>query len=138
MNTDPGNLVRQLVEAWNAHDVESVVALYADDFVGVDVAEREPQRGPSSMRASYEQYVQAFPDLVLTLHETIVQDDRVAVVWTVRGTHNGSILRIPATARAVEVRGMSAFTVRDGKFVAATSIWDLAGLLRSLGLLPDL
>src|SRR5438046_9164172 len=113
MQTDPVDLVGQLVEASNTHDVEGVVALYADDLVGVDVAEREPQRGPNSTRASFQQYLQAFPDLRVSLHETIVQDDRVAVVWTVRGTHNGSILRIPATARAVEVRGMSAFTVRE-------------------------
>jgi steroid delta-isomerase-like uncharacterized protein len=135
---EPGDLVTNLVEAWNAHDGDRLAALYADDFVGIDVAERDPQRGPQGARRTFERYLQGFPDLQLVLRETVVQDNRVAVLWIAKGTHAGSINHIPATGRPIEVMGMSTMTVQDGKLVHATSVWDMAGLLRALGLLPDL
>jgi len=47
-------------------------------------------------------------------------------------------MNIPPTGRAVAVRGTSVLTVEDGKIKRAFRIWDVAGLLRSIGLLPEL
>ena len=47
-------------------------------------------------------------------------------------------MNIPPTGRAVRIRGVSLLTVADGRLKRARRIWDLAGLLRSFGLLPEL
>jgi hypothetical protein len=47
-------------------------------------------------------------------------------------------MNIPPTGRNVEVLGTSVLTVGDGKIARGLYIWDVAGLLRSIGLLPEL
>lgn len=131
-------LVTELVEAWNAHDPERVAALYAPTYEGTDVGEASPQRGPQAVRQRVARYLSAFPDLEFTEQETLVQGQRAALEWTARGTHQGPLMNIPATNRPTEIRGMSVLTVEEGKITRETSIWDVAGFLRSIGLLPEL
>jgi steroid delta-isomerase-like uncharacterized protein len=130
-------LMARLVRAWNAHDVEAIAACYAPDYIGVDVAQATPLRGSHSARSAAARYLRAFPDLQLT-GDWLIQDTRVALIWTLRGTHQGRLLRIPPSGRAIMVRGVSVLTVRDGRITEGISIWDVAGFLRVIGLLPEL
>jgi steroid delta-isomerase-like uncharacterized protein len=131
-------LVTHLVEAWNAHDVERTVAFYASDYEGQDVAQSGPEQGPEGIRQSLARYLHAFPDLHFTPEATLGQGDQVALFWTARGTHRGKIMNIPPTGRSIQVRGVSLFTLEGGKIRRAIIIWDVAGLLRAIGLLPEL
>lgn len=134
----PAAVAADLVAAWNEHDPERAAALYAPDFVGYDVAQAEPQNGPRDIRRITAFYFRAFPDLQVTVDDLIAAGNRVVLVWTWTGTHRATFLRIPPTGRAVTVRGTTVLTVEAGLIQASTRIWDLAGLLRALGLLPDL
>jgi steroid delta-isomerase-like uncharacterized protein len=138
---DPADLARlaaQLTEAWNSHDPQLVAAHCADDYEGENVGEAAPHRGPDGMAASVASYLLAFPDLRFSVDEAIVQDNRVVQVWRAHGTHRGPLMNIPGTGRRIEVRGASMLTYRDGKLYRALYIWDVAGLLREIGLLPEL
>jgi len=130
--------VRRYVEAWNAHDAERVAAFYAHEFQDDDVAEAAPRDGREHMRRKIAAYLQAFPDLHLTLDECVVEGNRVVVFWRWSGTHQGTFMRIPPTGRAVTVRGSSLLTLEEGHIRRALRIWDVAGLLRAIGLLPEL
>jgi steroid delta-isomerase-like uncharacterized protein len=131
-------LTLQLVEAWNDHDIDRVAALYAPDYEGTDIASSAGQHGREAVAALFQRFWQGFPDLRITVRETVTQGELVALHWTARGTHSGSMLHIPATGREVEVQGMLFLEIRDGQAVRGSSVWDMAGLLRALGLLPDL
>jgi steroid delta-isomerase-like uncharacterized protein len=132
-------VVRNLIEAWNAHDVDRVVALYAPDFEETDVAVAGPQRGPEAIRRTMRRYLLALPDLAITADEVIIQDGCVALAWTLSGHQRGMLLNIPATGRLVQVRGVSLMNIdATGHIVRLQRIWDLAGLLRAIGLLPEL
>lgn len=130
--------VEDLLDAWNAHDVERIKAFYAPEYEGVDVGQAAPQHGPQGICQSVLSYLQAFPDLRFLEEETIVQDNHVVLVWTARGTHEGKLMRIPPTGREIAVRGVSLLTVKNGRIVRGLYIWDVAGLLRAIGLLPEL
>jgi steroid delta-isomerase-like uncharacterized protein len=133
------HLVRQLIEAWNAHDVPRVVALYSPDYVEYDVAQAGPQRGAEGIRRTMNYYLRAFPDLRLIADQIVAQDGSVALAWTLFGTHRGTMMNIPPTGRTVRVRGVTLLTLDGaGRIRRAERIWDLAGLLRALGLLPEL
>lgn len=127
-----------LITAWNAHDPEAIAALYAPDFVGQDVAQAEPHRGPRAMRKLTAFYFRAFPDLHVTLDDLVVEGGRAVLVWTWRGTQRATFMHIPPTGRSVTVAGTTLIYVSAGLIHGGTRIWDLAGLLRGLGLLPDL
>ncbi len=132
-------VVDNLIAGWNAHDIDRVVALYAPAFEETDIALAEPQRGPEAIRRTMRRYLLAFPDLSITADEVIIQDNCVALAWTIAGHHRGIMLNIPATGRMVQVRGVSLMTIDDtGHIVRLQRIWDLAGLLRAIGLLPEL
>jgi steroid delta-isomerase-like uncharacterized protein len=131
-------LVAELTDAWNTNDVERVTAFYAPDYEGIDVGQALPQRGPDGVRQTLSGYMRAFPDLRFTVEETIVQENRVALIWTARGTHKGTLMNIPPTGRTVAVRGVSLLTLQDARVVRALYVWDVAGLLRFIGLLPEL
>lgn len=47
-------------------------------------------------------------------------------------------MNIPPTEHTVNVRGTSLVALQGGKIRRALRIWDLAGLLRDLKLLPEL
>jgi steroid delta-isomerase-like uncharacterized protein len=130
--------INDLMDAWNAHDIERTVAFYAPDYVGIDVAQARPQHGPEGIRQMLTRYARAFPDLHFSTDETIIQGNRVALVWTGRGTHLGPLMNIPPTGRKIEIRGVSLLTVERNQVLRADYIWDVAGLLRSIGLLPEL
>jgi ketosteroid isomerase-like protein len=68
-NRDVLTTVRQAFDAWNAHDVKSLQALLADDYVWESDTLPAPVRGPDGHRQAMEMYLQAFPDL----HFEIVQ-----------------------------------------------------------------
>jgi steroid delta-isomerase-like uncharacterized protein len=138
MTEDNKLLVMQLVDAWNSHDLERVGALYCEDCSVMDVALARPLVGREAVRAMFDAYYQAFPDLLLTPSDIIVDGDRVGLFWTARGTHQGSILQIPASGRSVSAQGANRLVLRDGLVCQTSTIWDVAGMLRGIGLLPDL
>ncbi len=126
-----------LLIALNTHDLERIASFYADDFEGVDVGLARPQHGPLERIQVFASFIRAFPDLQFT-GDALTQDNQVALVWMMTGTHRGSIMRIPPTGRPISVRGVSVLTIEDGKIKRALQIWDTAGFFRSLGLLPEL
>ena len=138
MTEENRQLVIQLVDAWNSHDLEQVAARYCTDCYVLDVSIAQPLIGREAVRRMFEAYYQAFPDLKLTPGDIIVEGDRVALFWTARGTHQGSILHIPASGRTINTQGVNRLVLRDGLVHDTTTIWDVAGMLRGIGLLPDL
>jgi steroid delta-isomerase-like uncharacterized protein len=131
-------VVEEMLAAWNAHDVDRVLGFYTPDYEGQDVGEPGAQRGLPDVRASVDHYLRAFPDLHVTCEETIVEGDRLVVHWRAHGSHRGMLLHIPPTGREVTVRGVSLLTMRGDKLQRGVHVWDVAGLLRAVGLLPDL
>jgi steroid delta-isomerase-like uncharacterized protein len=131
-------LISEVLSAWNVHDVDHAITFYAPDYEGIDVAEAQLQHGPDGMRRTMTRYLEAFPDLLFTEEATLIEGDRIAVIWTVEGTHQGKLMNIPPTGRRIKVWGTSLLTIADGKIARALYVWDVAGLLRGIGLLPDL
>ena len=138
MTSDLAHYAETINQAWNSHDIEKVISFYAPDYVGEDVGQASPLRGREGMRAMLGSYWRAFPDLKFKVISTLVEGSRLAILWIGEGTHQGTIMHIPPTGRRVEVRGMSIIEVIDGLVVNGQYIWDLAGMLRHMGLLPEL
>ena len=138
MTSDLATYADTINRAWNSHDIEKVLNFYSSDYVGEDVGQASLLHGHEGLRAMLEMYWRAFPDLQFAVMEAVVQDSRVAIVWVAEGTHQGTIMNIPPTGHRVEVRGVSIINVKDGRVVSGQHIWDLAGMLRHMGLLPEL
>lgn len=131
-------VVRQVVAAWNSHDPAHVAAHYTEDCRVLDVAIAQPPVGRDGVQRMFEGYYHAFPDLEITPDTIITDGDHAAIFWTARATHQGPILSIPASGRPITARGVNHLVLQNGKVCETLTIWDVAGMLRGLGLLPDL
>lgn len=131
-------LVSNVLSAWNAHDPDQAALFYAPDYLGLDVSQPAPQRGPDGLRRTMVAYFSAFPDIQFTQDKLVIQGNEAALAWTARATHGGHLLNIPPTGRPIQVKGVSLLTIANGKIKEASYIWDVAGLLRNIGLLPEL
>lgn len=135
---NPKQFAQDLIDALNTHDPERVIAFYAPDYEEIDVAQAEPQIGRDTVRRKLLAYWRAFPDLKFTLEDVVAEGDRLVMVWRWCGTHRGTIMNIPPTGRTVQTRGTSIVDLSANLIQRATRIWDLAGLLRGMGLLTEL
>lgn len=127
-----------LIDAWNAHDVRRVADFFCEDYIGDDVSIAGQFHGPRDVRRYVLYNLLGFPDLHFELNNTVAERDQVVIIWTVTGTHQGRVLNIPPTGQRVEAKGMTVLTFRDGKIAHSLRVWDVAGMLRHIGLLPDL
>jgi steroid delta-isomerase-like uncharacterized protein len=78
----------------------------------------------------------AFPDRSIRVHECIAEGDRVALRLTWTGTHFGKYAGIAPTGRAVEVNGISVFSLRDGHIAEQWIEQDVLSLHQQLGAAP--
>lgn len=79
----------------------------------------------------------AFPDMHHEIGEVFATEDRVLVRFVLHGTNTGSFFGMPATGRAVTVPAHVILHVSGGKVTTLFGIFDEAGLLRQLGILPS-
>jgi steroid delta-isomerase-like uncharacterized protein len=109
-------------------------AIWAEDIVF-----REPHkvhRGRDATRAGFRAYREAFPDIVATLHEVVAQDNRVAVRYTLEGTHLGPFAGLPATGRRVTMSGIAISRLAGGRIAEGWGCFDTLGFMQQLSALP--
>jgi steroid delta-isomerase-like uncharacterized protein len=78
----------------------------------------------------------AFPDLSHTVEDTVADEGRVAVRFTLHGTHSGDFSGIPATGRPIAVSAMVVLRVADGRVAELRGVFDQLGLMQQLGVIP--
>jgi steroid delta-isomerase-like uncharacterized protein len=131
MSEDAAIIARRWFEkVWNERHEESIEELMERDAIGH--MEGGDVHGPEEFRNARALFLQALPDMRITIEDILSEGERAAVRWKVRGTHTGNLFGIEPTHRHVEARGTSWFRIRDGKLAEGWDTWNLGGLLDSL------
>lgn len=130
--------IRELTNAWNQQDRQKILAFYDDCYHGEESSDPNEQYGLASVQAMLEKFFSAFPDLEIYPVDWVGNTNKLSLYWEARGTHKGNILNIPPTGKAIRVRGVSFLQVENNKITQAKHLWDMAGMLRHIGLLPAL
>jgi len=112
---------------------ERYFELYHDQAVLHGYPGVEP--GIESIRRFYEAFWAAFPDARISWEPPFGEEDRVAVVFEITGTHRGEFLGVPATGTVVRIPGVTALRFRDGRCIERWSAADFLGVLQQLGAL---
>ena len=94
--------------------------------------------GPMN-RDGHEQFARgfyaAFPDASHHVTHVVNDDGRLAVRFTIAGTHTGNFFGISPTGKAISVAANILMETKDGKVTRLFGIFDEAGLLRQIGVL---
>lgn len=123
---------RYFDEVINRRRLEVIDELFAPRYREHDPANAVDTRGPDGVRAEVAATLRALPDLEETVDDLVVDGDRVAVRWTMRGSHDGMLMDIAPTNRPIEVGGMVIFRFEDGRIAEAWWNWNVHGLLRQV------
>ena len=137
-NDAPTAAIHRLFDAINAQDISRAVDQLHADYRGVDATRSVVTTSRAEAEREIRAGLTAFPDLTLSVEQCVVESPRVSVFWGLDATHGGSFLDIPPTQQSISVSGTGLFTVRDERIVRAVHLWDLAGFLRAIRLLPNL
>ena len=62
--------------------------------------------------------------------------EHVTVRWSGSGRHANDLIGVPATGREFSVDAVSLMRVRDGLIAEHWCVWDTAGLMQQIGVLP--
>jgi steroid delta-isomerase-like uncharacterized protein len=112
-----------------------------EEVYAADLVWHEPDqdlRGYEEARQFVSMYKTAFPDLNVTVEDTMAEGDKVITRYIVRGTHEGEIEEFgPPTGRHLELEGITIHRIEDGKIVEEWERYDNLGMLQQLGLVPE-
>lgn len=132
MNVDHEALLRRAVETMNTRG--DMRECWHED-IAFHAAGIGEIHGMTEFLAALEPFYAAFPDLEITLEDTIVQDDRIVGRYTTRATHTGPFMGIPPTGNRVEWVSNDMYRIEDGKIVEEWFCEDLLSL-RQTGAVP--
>ena len=124
-------VLERFVSAENAHDIDALAALMADDcrFHGNGTLVAPTWAAYRPIMAAT---LAAFPDSHREVHLRLAQGDLVAFRWTVTATHQATWNGIPASGRAVTFTGTSWIRVSDDRIAEAWFDMDIAGPIRQM------
>lgn len=77
-----------------------------------------------------------FPCYEIIAEDLIAEGDKVVVRFTVRATHQGDFMGIPATGRQVNVPGIIIYRIADQKIVGYWMHSDVLALMQQIGVQP--
>ena len=128
-------VVEELFERLSDQDLGVIDDLCADEFsveislLGTD----ESAIGVDGMKAMYEEYYAAFPDLRQDVVELVGEDDVVAVFLTTSGTHRGEFRGVPPTGNEIDLDDAGLVRFEDGQIVDLWPQSDMLSLFEQLG-----
>jgi uncharacterized protein (TIGR02246 family) len=120
--------------AWRRRDAAALAADHAQDGVVVSPTGGVLEGRPEIERI-YRVWFVAFPDLMFTTEDLLVDDDRAALLCRVTGSHAGEFFGMQPTGRRIEVAGAFIYRLQNDLIVHERRILDFTGLLVQVGVL---
>jgi steroid delta-isomerase-like uncharacterized protein len=132
-STDPDAAVAEKwIAAWNSHNPDKMLSLFTDDIVYEDVAFGEVSHGSAELRKFAASEFEGIRDLELKLDRANIHNGHGTIEWTFSGTDKD----VFKTGKKFSVRGVSVIDMRDGKISRNLDFYDVATIMRQVGVLP--
>jgi steroid delta-isomerase-like uncharacterized protein len=125
-------------EAWNAHDLDAIMAMHAPDMVFDNHTAGESASGEEA-RGHIGSIFETWPDIEFTTRRLYVREDLVVQEWTASATHaktmrRGDLVAEP-TGNRVTWDGLDVIPFEDGLIKRKDVYSDSVSILRQVGLL---
>lgn len=125
-------------EAWNAQDLDAIVAMHAPDMVFANHTAGESASG-AGVRGHIAKIFEAWPDMRFQTRRLYVREGVVTQEWTATATHSETLrrgeLEAPPSGRSVSWDGVDVIPFEDGLIKRKDVYSDSVGILRQVGLL---
>jgi steroid delta-isomerase-like uncharacterized protein len=137
-----GDSLRETIErynaAWNAHDLDTIMAMHAPDMVFENHTAGEAAEG-AAVREHIAAIFDSWPDIAFETRRLYVREDLVVQEWTASATHARTMRRgdlaAEPTGRRIEWKGIDVIPFEDGLVKRKDVYSDSVTILRQVGLL---
>ncbi len=128
-------LRRWFDEVWNKRLSATIDELFAADGIAHGLSEESGAtvQGPKDFKVFHQQFVNAFPDIAVTVDDIIGEGDMVAARCSVSGTHQGDALGYPASQSPVDFKVMVFTRIKNGQIAEAWNTIDFVRMYRQTG-----
>ena len=138
VNTPEANtevLRRVIEEGFNKGNLDALDALFAPDF-------QEHQHGMvppnlQGVKGAIAYLRSVFPDLALTIEDSVASGDKVWARITARGTQRGPLMGRPPSGRPFAITVIDIARFEDGKMIEHWGVADRFHQMEQLGVLPQ-
>ena len=128
-------LVRRFVEeVFVDGRKDAVDELVADDFVSHGMPSQGD--GKAALKEAIDRVGAALTDPRFEIHDTIAQDDHVAVRLTASATQTGTFMKLPPSGKRYTIEEIHIFRIRDGRVTEHWHHFDQLGMMQQLGAMP--
>jgi steroid delta-isomerase-like uncharacterized protein len=132
------DLAARYNDAWNRHDVASIVALHAPGMVFENHTAGERAEGPE-VAAHIAAIFATWPDITFATRRLYLRDDLIVQEWTATATHQATMRRgdlvAEPTGKQISWDGLDVIPLQDGLVARKDVYSDSMSILRQLGLL---
>lgn len=128
-------VIRRAIECMNKHDLSFLTELYPE------CTYHSPATGDlkgEAFRKFFTNIMNSFPDLRITVEDQIADGEMVMTRYVFTGTHKGDFMGIVPTGKRVSVEGIVLDRIVNGKVIAEWDHWDALGMMRQLGVVPEI
>jgi steroid delta-isomerase-like uncharacterized protein len=126
------NIATQWISLWCVPvDWKLFDRLHADAFEDCSAAGRAPTK--QGFADGLRELVRAFPDLQTRIEQLVVdlENSRVAVRWSARGTNRAAFLGIGPTERLTSITGIEIIEIKQGQVIRRWGEWDISAHMAS-------
>lgn len=128
---------RWFEEVWNKGRAEAIDEMFAEGGVAHGLGDQGGDLiGPAGFKTFFETFRGAFPNINVTVEDTVVEGDKLTARWVSRMTHTGDQLGFKASGKTAEITGLTIVRIQNGKIVEAWNNFDMMGLMQQLGAVP--
>ncbi len=123
-------LLEKELSVHHSGDLDKFDDLYVEDYIDHTVG----TRGLKDYKQAYLAIKKAFPDVTVTIEDTVTEGDKIAARYTARGTHHGEFMGIQPTGKTFEMSEITIKRFEGGKLAESWAIPDFVSLLQQLGI----
>ena len=123
-------------EFWNQGNFAALAEIVSPDYVLHVPTPPGAPTGREGLQWVIQMYRAAFPDIHVQIEDQLAEGDKVLTRITIRGTHQGQLMHIPPTNKAVTFTAMVVTRFKDGQNIEGWAELDRFGLMQQLGVIP--
>ena len=126
-NTQNKTIARRFVEEiFNARKTEMAKNFVTPDIIYHGMAEEV--RSLEEFKRWVAEDLSAFPDMKVTILDDFGEDNKVAIRWNLKATHEKDFADFPATHKKIETQGVEIFHFEGDKIKEAWTVADMSVL----------
>jgi predicted ester cyclase len=128
--------VRRFLRTYEAHNLQKLWGFYSAECRFPVLDRFGIEQSWANYKTFMTTFLEAFPDVHHHIEKVVVDGSSVWALYTVTGTHRGSIRGVQPTGKQVRYSMVAMYQISDDRIVEADLVADDLRMLRQLGALP--